>query len=72
MDAYECGYDRSVVSVILEDKTCIEAFTYIAIAKNVIAEDKPTTIYLNKIINGANEHGLPIEYIKKIQKIALE
>jgi cation transport regulator ChaC len=71
MDKYERGYDRSIVSVILENKTCIEAFIYIAIAKNVIAEEKPTTEYLNKIINGANEHGLPIEYIEKIQKLAL-
>jgi len=71
MDKYERGYDRSIVSVILENKTCIEAFIYIAIAKNVIEEKKPTTEYLNKIINGANEHGLPIEYIEKIQKLAL-
>ena len=71
MDKYEREYDRSIVSVILENKTCIEAFIFIAIAKNVIAEKKPTTEYLNKIIDGANEHGLPIEYIEKIQKLAL-
>jgi len=71
MDNYERGYDRSIVSGILENKTCIEAFIYIAIAKNVIEEKKPTTEYLNKIINRANEHGLPIEYIVKIKKLAL-
>lgn len=71
MDAKEVGYDRCTVTVMLESKTCIEAITYIAMASNIIAEGKPTRVYLNKIINGANEHGLPIEYIEKIQKLAL-
>ena len=54
------------------DKGQIFANIMVASGSEVIGSDeKPSDEYLHYILTGANEHGLPIEYIEKIQKLAL-
>jgi hypothetical protein len=43
----------------------------VAGSKFIGSDEKPSEDYLHYILTGAKEHGLPIEYIEKIQKLAL-
>lgn len=64
-------YQRVQITVELDDGTQRSAETYIAGQKYVGSEEKPSDDYLHYILTGANEHGLPIEYIERIQTLAL-
>ena len=64
-------YERMPVTVELDDGTQQSAETYVAGSRYIGSDEKPSDDYLHYILTGANEHGLPIEYIEKIQKLAL-
>ncbi len=72
LDKYEGlnhGYGQKEVTVTLPDGSTIQAFTYYA---TVIDPDlKPFDWYMEHVIRGAIEHGLPYEYIQKLASIDL-
>lgn len=70
MAEFEGGYDRKPVTVALDDGLQVEAITFIARKENTLDEARPSDEYLDKIINGAVEHGLPRDYIEKIRRLA--
>ncbi len=62
---YEKGYDEQEVIVYNENQEILFiAKTFIS---NKTCDKLPTKDYLNKIIEGAKQHKLPEEYIKKIE-----
>lgn len=71
MDDWEPGYERRAVHVMLDDRRTIEAITYVALSRNVTEEGQPSDEYLEKIVTGAREHGIPEDEIEKIKKWAL-
>lgn len=62
-------YHRESVSVVLPDGTEVAAIAYVANDDRVCAEDRPGKGYLDKIVRGARQHGLPPEYIQRIETL---
>jgi cation transport regulator ChaC len=71
MDQYEKGYERRQVQVVLENGAELTAVTYIAGTAQAGNVSQPTADYLQKILCGARQHGLPEAYIKEIEAVAL-
>jgi len=75
MDGYERteggDYRRATVRVRCESGDEIDAVTYIAgesfVSDSLIPSDK----YLQTVLRGARHYGLPEEYIRKIERVAL-
>jgi gamma-glutamylcyclotransferase len=65
LDSFERGYDRAKVEVELDNGKRLQVYTYISEKRDPSL--RPKTEYVNTIINGANKHGLPKEYIRKLQ-----
>lgn len=63
-------YRREPVQVKTLAGNVLIAQTYIAGDQFVIAEGRPSPWYLDLILNGAAEHGLPAEYIRYVEAIA--
>ena len=61
------GYAEKEVVVLSESGEAFEAVTYYA--TNIDASLKPADWYLEHVLRGAREHGLPAEYIRKIEAI---
>ena len=60
-------YVRERVTVILCDsKKVVEAWIYLSKAEATVVE-KPSKIYLKRLVDGAREHGLPESYIAKLE-----
>jgi gamma-glutamylcyclotransferase len=70
MSEWEGGYDRKIVTVVIDDGSSVEAITYVAMEKNVLDDTRPSDEYLTRILTGAAQHGLPQEYIEKIRLLA--
>jgi cation transport regulator ChaC len=70
MDTYEKGYERRRVQVVLENGVERNAITYVA--DSAIGENLalPKAEYVQKILRGARQHGLPEGYIKEIEALA--
>ena len=68
LDAFEPGYKRETIRVVLDGGETVDAVTYVAKAPG--DEGKPTEEYLEKIVTGATQHRLPDEYVEKIEKLA--
>jgi cation transport regulator ChaC len=68
MDHHEQGYLRTRVLVSIENTDLIEAVTYVADAVNLVDGGRPSMQYLQRIVRGARQHGLPEEYIRNLQK----
>lgn len=65
-------YQHVSVTVVLEDGTDANALTYIAGDHFVCDVGRPKPVYLQKILRGAQHHGLPTDYIEEIERIALD
>lgn len=63
-------YERANVTVELESGELIEAVTYVAGDKFVVEEATPTVEYLGFILEGAEQHSLPSDYIEAVRKLA--
>jgi len=63
-------YERTTVTVELDGGTKETAETYVAGQKYLVSEGSPTDEYLDFIVTGAGEHGLPSEYIQAVQRLA--
>jgi gamma-glutamylcyclotransferase len=70
MDAFEKGYRRGPVRVVLENGSELDAVTYFAEAANVAYGLEPRADYLQKILRGARQHGFPEIFIQEIEAIA--
>ena len=70
MSEYEGGYDRTTVTVVIEDGSTVEAITYVAMKRNVVGDARPSEEYLTRILTGASQHGLPQDYIEKLRRLA--
>jgi gamma-glutamylcyclotransferase len=70
LDVYETGYDRHEVTVADEHGSLLSAIVYIAQPASVTAARRPPADYLQIILSGAREHGLPAEYIRQIEQLA--
>ena len=70
MDAHEKGYERRRVQVVLENGEERNAITYVADSANGEDSPPPSAEYLQKILRGARQHGLPEGYIKEIEALA--
>jgi hypothetical protein len=70
MDQYEKGYERRQVQVVLENGAELIAVTYTAGTAHAGNVSQPTADYLQRILWGARQHGLPEEYIKEIEAAA--
>jgi len=60
-------YNRKSVTVEI-DGGQEEAFTYFLV-KPVEEDRRPSAVYLDVIVRGAKENGLPKEYIEKLESI---
>ena len=63
-------YKRLPVAVVTDAGEEIAAVAYIAGERFVCNEGQPTQEYLDHVLVGAREHGLPEPYITAIQRIA--
>jgi gamma-glutamylcyclotransferase len=70
MSKLEGGYERQSVQVMIDDDSNVEAVTYVAMAKNVVKDSRPSEEYLGRIVTGSRQHGLPEEYIERIKQLA--
>ena len=67
MDQYESGYERRHLTVTGENGERRDVTTYVALTDHVTAvATSPTDEYLQKIVVGATEQGLPEAYIHEI------
>lgn len=62
-----CGYDEKLVNLSSESGDIVAAFTYCA--TKIDPSLKPYSWYLNHVVVGAKETGVPKEYLHKIQSV---
>jgi gamma-glutamylcyclotransferase len=70
LDRHEEGYDRIVVGVETEVGPRLEAMAYVARPDRITTTERPAAEYVRRIVLGAQEHGLPAEYIRSIEAAA--
>jgi gamma-glutamylcyclotransferase len=63
-------YRRELIQVSCQDGTTFECFVYIGEAFSQ-TESAPSHHYLNFILSGAREHGLPSDYIRLVELRAI-
>ena len=63
-------YTREQVTAITRSGDAVPAETYIAGEGHLCEEGRPSDRYLNCILSGAKEHGLPADYIRRVEAIA--
>ncbi len=66
LDAYEQGYERRSVIVVDEHDAGLGAVAYFARLEHLAPVGLPSADYLQKILTGAREHGLPAQYIESL------
>lgn len=63
-------YYRKTVNVSCDSGEVLDAVAYIAGESFITSPLMPTPEYLQKIVNGAQSHGLPSEYIREVEQSA--
>jgi gamma-glutamylcyclotransferase len=71
LDRCERGYERQELAVIDDRGVELRAVAYIAWPERVTAEGRPSAAYLQKIVTGACQHGLPEEYLRTLEATAM-
>jgi gamma-glutamylcyclotransferase len=71
LDTYEQGYERGHVQVVLENGERLDAVTYFAKPAHVGNCSQPSAAYLQRILDGARQHGLPSAYIQGLEAMAI-
>jgi cation transport regulator ChaC len=71
LDGYERGYERQALAVIDDRGVKLRVVAYIARPESVTAEGRPSAAYLQKIMTGACQHGLPEEYLRTLEATAM-
>lgn len=69
LDHFEQGYARLEVVVNDDSGAPCTATTYVALAEHVVPTGSPTRPYLERIIVGARDHGLPKEHIQFLENV---
>jgi cation transport regulator ChaC len=64
----EGGYAQAIVEVLTDAGDRLKAVTFIA--QNTCEEGQPSSDYLDTIVRGARQHGLPEEYIEQVMRLA--
>ena len=67
LDEYESGYERQRVTVVDDRDKELEAVAYVAMPGNVTVARAPEPRYLQRVVRGARQHGLPEAYIRMIE-----
>jgi gamma-glutamylcyclotransferase len=67
LDVYESGYERRRVLVTDDGGVTVEAVAYVAKVDRVANGRKPSAEYLERVVRGARQHGLPEAYIGAIE-----
>jgi gamma-glutamylcyclotransferase len=70
LDEFERGYKRRHVLVVPENGDTQEAYIYIAELTGVVSGRAPSAAYLQRILTGARQHGLPEIYVREIEELA--
>jgi gamma-glutamylcyclotransferase len=63
-------YSRDLVEIALDDGARCRAFAYFACPDHIVPEGQPSPEYLNHIVTGAAEQGLPPAYIEQVNRRA--
>jgi hypothetical protein len=63
------GYMQERVTVKDKNEHIMKPFTYITLESNIDDSLNPYKWYKTLVVEGAIEHGLPLNYIKKIQEV---
>lgn len=66
LDRYERGYDRQQVVVIDQAGEVVSTLVYVMRPHPATRAGLPNAEYLQRIVQGAQQHGLPAEYIEGI------
>ena len=61
------AYQRQDVSVIVQAGERAKALTYTVVQK--VPTERPSQAYVDLILKGARERGLPAEYVRKLEQI---
>jgi gamma-glutamylcyclotransferase len=75
LDTAERGYRRVAIDVLtprgclLPGSAVTKAITYLAEARRIDASLRPFYSYKAYIVEGAREHGLPAEYVAKLEAV---
>ena len=68
MDGFEPGYRRTAVTVHTHHTNARTSLTAVAYISDNIREDlAPPVEYLEKILRGARQHGLPAHYVEHVR-----
>ena len=70
LDVFEFGYERREMSVFTEFREELIAHVYLAVRQCAGPEGRPVEEYLNVILAGAREKGLPEGYILAVDAAA--
>lgn len=62
-------YTREPVEVITESGNTVLAVAYVAGPDHICEDGRPSDRYLSLILDGARQHGLPKEYVRRIQML---
>ncbi len=69
LDACEAGYRTEEIVLISQRGGPISAFTYSAELSHIDDALHPYTWYKRLVIEGAKYHGLPLEYVRRIDQV---
>ena len=67
LDACEGGYELERVEVVRKDGGRVPALAYVALASRIAEQLTPWCWYLDYVLRGARELGLPSEYLEAIR-----
>ena len=67
LDGFEPDYERSVLRLLQPDGRALHAHVYLYACPADTPSIRPSRDYLDHLLAGATEHGLPEEYIAKIR-----
>lgn len=70
LDEYESGYERVAIQVTDRAGQARAAVAYVAQEDRVCDAGAPAEAYLERILVGARQHGLPPEYVAHIEALA--
>lgn len=70
LDAYEGGYARRELVVVTQSGEELPVTAYVAEPVRLIDVCRPNWEYLQRIVRGARQHGLPEAYIREIEMLA--
>src|ERR1041385_3239646 len=62
-------YERRPVDVRTESGSTVRPWTYLALEKRIAPSLRPLPGYMDHVLRGGREHGLPAEYIRRLESV---